>query len=115
MSEVHNLIDAGAYFDGKEWHYGTRCLECEEGCGYLIAVPFRNNRPFFDEKIRISHEYEIQDAISKGVTGAELYDVCQRYAKPHAWSSHPEILRIVGVTVKRKDDDACGNIGLKKE
>lgn len=102
---LHALIDTGAFFDGREWHYGIRVMACEEGCGYALRVPRRNGRLKFDEKERISHEHEIQAAIDEGLAERDpdaFAALCQQSAHAHYWASE-EWFKITGL---RRQDEA---------
>ena len=90
---THELIDTGAYQDD----YGTHVITCAEGCGYELHVPWRDERLIFGEHKRISHEREIQQAIDDGLTGWDLFAVCEQYARPHSWANVPW-LKFVGLT-----------------
>ncbi len=98
----HTLKDVGAYFDDGEWNYGMRVLECEQGCGYAIRVPVKNKRLKLDEKLRLSYEREIQDAIDLGMAESDpdSFDkLCRKHIRKHYWSSE-EWFNIVGIDLK---------------
>ncbi len=100
---THTLIDTGAYFDGSEWHYGIRVLECEQGCGYALRVPRKNGQLIFEDKNRISYEREIQAAIEDGLPERDpdaFAALCQRHMCAHHWSSE-EGFKITGVTARQ--------------
>ena len=92
MQNEHELIDTGAYHDGREWHYAIRVLECKQGCGYALHVPRRNGRLIFEDKKRISYEREIQTAIDDGLPEHDFdafIALCQKHVRAHHWASVP--------------------------
>jgi uncharacterized protein YjbK len=95
----HALIDTGAYFDGREWHYGIRVLECEKGCGCTLKVPRKNGRLRFETKKRISYEREIQVAIDNGLSERDpdaFANLCRQHIHAHHWASE-EWLKITSL------------------
>lgn len=95
----HELIDTGAYFDGKEWHYGIRVMSCKQGCGYALLVPRKNGRLNYNQKKRLSFEHPIQDAIDSGLPSqdpGEFERIVHENIRAHHWASE-EWLKIKGL------------------